>query len=68
VTGRRCEGKGGRGNGWEGRGEGTGRGPQFEKNDPPVIRWLVTGLDQTTRNNLGMKYDTRRRSGSPSAL
>jgi len=36
--------------GWEGRkrkgSEETGRGPQFEKNDPPppVIRWLVTGL------------------------
>jgi len=29
----------------EGREEGTGRGPQFKKNDPsPVIRWLVTGL------------------------
>jgi len=28
----------------EGREEGTGRGPQFKKNDPPVSRWLVTGL------------------------
>ena len=31
--------------GREMEGEGTGTGPQFEKNDPPpVIRWLVTGL------------------------
>ena len=29
----------------EGREEGTGRGPQFKKNDP-VTRWLVTGLLQ----------------------
>ena len=30
----------------EGREKGTGRGPQFKKNDPPpVIRWLVTGLN-----------------------
>jgi len=48
--GRGGEGWKGREKGWEGRKregreEGTGRGPQFKKNDPPpVIRWLVTGL------------------------
>jgi len=33
------------GGGKKGERRGDGKGPQFEKNDPPpVIRWLVTGL------------------------
>jgi len=48
---RRGRGKGEQGGGEGGKGiveEGTGRGPQFEKNDSPVIGWLVTGLLGTT--------------------
>jgi len=43
------------------REEGTGRGPQFEKNDP-VIQWLDTGLCGDSLDSLKSTHTHTRRA------